>query len=231
MSIKFEHTEVVGWEAAIRGMRAKGFRKTANGRYESFVSNHGKTINLGTYDTPEEAAEAVFEYRANRLCSGLDSYELNPYDGVVYKNNYLVFPNGMIFNLYGERMIGHINRDGYINGIINGRNMSFHRIIASIFCERKIGKDYVNHIDGNKTNNDALNLEWCTKSDNTKHSYSNGLQTSVANPYGSFKVLSSNDLLVIKKLHANGFLDREIAEEIGCSRELVSRKIREMKLR
>lgn len=28
--IKFENTEVMGWEAAIRGITAKGYRKTTN---------------------------------------------------------------------------------------------------------------------------------------------------------------------------------------------------------
>lgn len=49
--IKLEHADVQGWKHAIRGMPAKGYRKTKNGRYETFVSNHSKSIFLGTYDT------------------------------------------------------------------------------------------------------------------------------------------------------------------------------------
>ena len=62
------------WKDAIRGMPAKGYRKTKNGRYEVFTSNHSKTVNLGTYDTVDEARNALFDYRENRLKTGVESY-------------------------------------------------------------------------------------------------------------------------------------------------------------
>ena len=43
------------------------------------------------------------------------------------------------------------------------------------FLEKVKGKNYVNHIDGNKENNSAENLEWCTPSENTKHAFKMGL--------------------------------------------------------
>ena len=67
--IKFENTEVMGWEHAIRNIPAKSYRKTKNGRYEAFCSNHSHSIFLGIYDTPKEAEEASYNYRANRLIS------------------------------------------------------------------------------------------------------------------------------------------------------------------
>lgn len=62
----------------------------------------------------------------------------------------------------------------------NGRRKGFsvHRAVAKAFVPNL--KDYpeVNHIDGNKLNNHAGNLEWCTRGENIKHAYALGLRKS-----------------------------------------------------
>lgn len=37
-----------------------------------------------------------------------------------------------------------------------------HRLVAMSFLENNLQKEEVNHIDGNKSNNNLYNLEWCT---------------------------------------------------------------------
>lgn len=44
-----------------------------------------------------------------------------------------------------------------------------HRIVAAYFCENPNNVNVVNHIDGNKLNNRADNLEWVTQSENRRH--------------------------------------------------------------
>ena len=53
-----------------------------------------------------------------------------------------------------------------------------HRLVAVAFVPKREGMNVVNHIDGNKLNNVATNLEWTDHQGNNKHAYENGLRKS-----------------------------------------------------
>lgn len=44
-----------------------------------------------------------------------------------------------------------------------------HKLVAELFVENPYNKPIVDHIDGNKTNNNALNLRWVTNSENLRN--------------------------------------------------------------
>lgn len=46
-----------------------------------------------------------------------------------------------------------------------------HRIVAIHFVDNPNNLPQINHEDGDKSNNCAINLEWCNQSHNMKHSY------------------------------------------------------------
>ena len=50
-----------------------------------------------------------------------------------------------------------------------------HRIVAEHFIDNIEKKLFVNHIDGNKINNNFINLEWVSAKENTEHAYKTGL--------------------------------------------------------
>lgn len=76
------------------------------------------------------------------------------------------------------------NRDGYlfVNLRRNGkqRMLLVHRLVAQAFVDNKQRKPEINHIDGDKSNNNAKNLEWVTSMENIDHALNNGLIQSKA---------------------------------------------------
>ena len=50
-----------------------------------------------------------------------------------------------------------------------GKRHYLHRLVAEAFISNPSGKLEVNHINGNKLDNRAENLEWATRSDNMRH--------------------------------------------------------------
>jgi hypothetical protein len=61
----------------------------------------------------------------------------------------------------------------YKNGMKKGKLV--HRLVAETFISNFQNKPEVNHLDGNKLNNDWSNLQWVTKAENEKHAWDNGL--------------------------------------------------------
>ena len=76
-------------------------------------------------------------------------------------------------------LVPSISRNGYLRIKLYKNNkiyyFNIHRLVAKNFIKNKDNKPEVNHIDGNKTNNNISNLEWVTSSENTNHAYNNGL--------------------------------------------------------
>lgn len=68
---------------------------------------------------------------------------------------------------------------GYLNVIfcINQKkeHKLVHRLVAEAFIDNPNSLKTVNHKNGNKSNNNVENLEWCSQEDNNKHAKENGL--------------------------------------------------------
>lgn len=73
----------------------------------------------------------------------------------------------------------HHGPDYYVVTLCKNKNKKMHllhRLIAKAFIPNPNNYPQINHIDGNKQNNNITNLEWCTQSQNTKHAFKMGLE-------------------------------------------------------
>lgn len=100
----------------------------------------------------------------------------------IFDFNYAISNQGHIMNLSTLKILKpNLKKTGYLEAVLtddegNHRCALVHRLVASYFCDCKDGATEVNHIDGNKLNNIASNLEWVTRNENLKHAYKNGLR-------------------------------------------------------
>lgn len=133
-----------------------------------------------------------------------DKYEVSNYGNVRNKMN-------------GKFVIGDVNNFGYyrVKLYSKGRSERFfrHRLVATHFIPNPNGCKFVNHIDGDKSNNSVFNLEWVTQSENEKHAFQLGLKRKTNK---CFVVEFDNGIV---KQYENQYL---FAEELNISQSMVS---------
>lgn len=140
-----------------------------------------------------------------------------------FRENYTVLPNGDVKSIRQNKILKQEDLDGYKRVCIysSGKRVKIlvHRLVAMLFVDNPDNKKQVNHVDGNKSNNHYLNLEWCTNSENITHASLNGLNK---------KKLTLN---IAKEIKANksGYTQRELAAKYGVSvstvNEIINNKI------
>ena len=98
-----------------------------------------------------------------------------------------------------------------------------HRLVAQAFIPNPDNLPQVNHIDGDKANNNIENLEWMTAQENMAHAHKNGLMAPPKGPEHHKAIFSWEDVRGIRELHRKtGMLHKDIAKMYGVSGTTIS---------
>lgn len=138
--------------------------------------------------------------------------------------NYYVTDKGLVINSKtGKSLKIFLNGCKYYYSMltIEGRIKKFytHRLIAECYLENPKNKPQVNHIDGNKLNNNFSNLEWVTRQENMTHAKENGLMCTNFRPASA--KLNKQEVKEIKEMYKNGMTTRQIAEKVKVGKSSV----------
>ena len=182
--------------------QAKGYRRRSNGVFEVNIMDNGAIKYLGQYRNEEDAIDVVRAFRECRLISVLAEHGLNINDGITIDDYYIVFNNGDVFNKQTAHKIkSYIGARGYVIVDLNHTKYLVHRLVAESFVPNPLNKPCVNHINGDKTDNRAENLEWCTHSENNQHAYDNGLSHAVCGEKHYLSKLTQDEVREIRRLY------------------------------
>lgn len=101
-----------------------------------------------------------------------------------YEDLYMVSNTGLIKSLHWgkEKLLKPVIRSNtyqyYFVGLLKDnkrRYFAVHRLVAQAFLPNPNNYEQVDHLDGNKLNNNVNNLEWVSAKENTNRAWSKGL--------------------------------------------------------
>ena len=112
----------------------------------------------------------------------------------------------------------------YSGGV--GRKFSVHRLVAQHFLPDWDPALEINHIDGDRYNNAADNLEMCTHQRNMEHAIAGGLKNDYGERSRNAKLTNAQAEEIRRRYHAGGISQEALAACYGVCRQTVSAIIR-----
>jgi hypothetical protein len=148
------------------------------------LTNSKNELNLGQklINVSKGKTKSAYGYKWSYEETETNSFEDEIWKEIEFEmigvNNYFISNYGRIKNNKAEICKLKPNPHGYIKISINKKSYSVHRLVALAFIPNTENKEFVNHIDGNKTNNNLINLEWATCAENNLHKINSGLSNT-----------------------------------------------------
>lgn len=150
------------------------------------------------------------------------SYEVSNLGRVRSKLRFVNGKNGCKVPRQPKIKESYLDEDGYPRiSLYDGSRsklMGVHRIVAQAFVPNPENKPEVNHINGDKEDNCAENLEWVTNLENIRHSIETGLRDPNTSSISVLRLEDNKHFKSIAELHREiGGNYREIAHLLRVS--------------
>ncbi|MDX1373760.1 MAG: NUMOD4 domain-containing protein [Nitrososphaeraceae archaeon] len=141
--------------------------------------------------------------------------------------NYAVSKCGRVWSFKREMFLKLSPRkDGYLRvNIYNNKGrktVNVHRLVGLYFVDNPRNMKELNHIDGNKMNNHANNLEWCSRSENIKHAYSNNLKSNKGENHPRNKLTKKDVKSIRRLLRFSNLTHKQISEKFKVDRSTIT---------
>lgn len=146
-----------------------------------------------------------------RVCNQFPDYAVNVQGQIIRRRDHHLIP------LFATR-IGYLYASIRV-GLRDYRKVYVHRQIALAFVPGAAEGLEVNHINGDRADNRAENLEWVTHAQNMA---SDRMHGRPGRPTLSGAVLTEADVLAIHAASQRGDLQREIAARFGVRQATIS---------
>lgn len=137
-----------------------------------------------------------------------------------YEGKYSITKDGKVFSHIRNKFLKYDLRNNYYAVKLGkyGKKIAVHRLVALTYIENVEDKPYINHIDGNKLNNNVDNLEWCTAKENINHAQMNGLMKVKTYPVFRRQKISNEEAIKICEAFKNGYSVLKLAKEYNVIR-------------
>lgn len=140
----------------------KVLEKAKNDYVARIHKKHKEAVNKMINDSSNNYDFEEFENETWKQILGYDDYYVSNYGRV--KHYIKTYDKYILLNNYCNKYNGRY----YVT--IHDKTLQVARIVAHAFCDGySEERNTVNHVDGDKTNNNANNLEWVSQLENNRH--------------------------------------------------------------
>jgi hypothetical protein len=160
---------------------------------------------------------------------GFEGYEVSNLGRVRSLDRVIDRPSGYRGNQCkrdGQLLTVGKNNNGYTRVGLTGekglKTLSVHRLVAKAFIENPENKPTVNHVDGDKTNNNVENLEWATILENNQHAYVAGLKSGQKGSRHPNAIITPEIIQQARILRENGNTYASIGLMFGVHRQTIA---------